>query len=529
MASRVTAVRRRPPRLGCLTKQLTKIFLTIIVLTTTYSVLTTTTFHSQYNNNFFVQASSSTIATTITTQATTKSTRKMIAKAEEDTLAFLDDLRGKYQHQPTFLQAVEEMALSLTDLFQDPNDGEFYKRAFLMIAEPERMISFRVPWMDDQGRIRHNRGWRVEFNSALGPYKGGLRFHPTVDDGVLKFLGFEQIFKNALTGLAMGGGKGGSDFDPKGKSDGEVRRFCESFMTELFRYLHPSTDVPAGDIGVGGREIGYLYGQYKRIMNKHGEGVLTGKSALFGGSPLRPEATGFGLVYMAKISVKDKLGCDLTNMRCAVSGSGNVAQYASQKLLEFGAKVITLSDSNGVLVFEDGLTEEDWKVVMDCKNVKRARLSSIADKVSGKYIPNESPWSIDVKYDLALPCATQNEIVKEGAELLIKNGVQGVLEGANLPTNLEAQQAFRDAKVLYIPGKASNAGGVGVSGLEMAQNAEKLTWKPEEVDEKLQDMMQDIYNQMAQYESLGGSLEQGANRAGFLKVAQAMKELGWVY
>ena len=346
---------------------------------------------------------------------------------------------------------------------------------------------------------------------------------------VLKFLGFEQIFKNALTGLAMGGGKGGSDFDPKGKSDGEVRRFCESFMTELFRYLHPSTDVPAGDIGVGGREIGYLYGQYKRLMNKHGEGVLTGKSALSGGSALRPEATGFGLIYMTKIAVKDKLGCDLTNMRCAVSGSGNVAQYASQKLLEFGAKVITLSDSNGVLLFEDGVTEKDWKVVMDCKNVQRARLSSIADKVSGKYIPNESPWSIDVKYDLALPCATQNEIIEEGAELLIKNGVKGVLEGANLPTSLKAQQAFRDAKVLYIPGKASNAGGVGVSGLEMAQNAEKLTWKREEVDEKLQDMMQDIYNQMAQGESLGGSLEQGANRAGFLKVVQAMKELGWVY
>ena len=327
----------------------------------------------------------------------------------------------------------------------------------------------------------------------------------------------------------MGGGKGGSDFDPKGKSDGEVRRFCESFMTELFRYLHPSTDVPAGDIGVGGREIGYLYGQYKRLTNKHGEGVLTGKSLLFGGSPLRPQATGFGLIYMTKIAVKEKLGCDLANMRCAVSGSGNVAQYASQKLLEFGAKVITLSDSNGVLVFENGLTEEDWKVVMDCKNVQRGRLSSIADKISGKYIPNESPWSIDVKFDLALPCATQNEIRKEGAELLIKNGIKGVLEGANLPTSLEAQQAFRDADVLYIPGKASNAGGVGVSGLEMAQNAQRLTWKPEEVDEKLKDMMQDIYNQMAMTESLGVSLEEGANRAGFLKVARAMKELGWVY
>lgn len=327
----------------------------------------------------------------------------------------------------------------------------------------------------------------------------------------------------------MGGGKGGSDFDPKGKSEGEVRRFCESFMSELFRYLHPSTDVPAGDIGVGGREIGYLYGQYKRLTNKHGEGVLTGKSPLFGGSPLRPEATGFGLIYMAQIAAKAKLGRSLKNMRCAVSGSGNVAQHASEKLLELGAKVITMSDSNGVLVFDKGMTEEDWKTVMDCKNVKRARLSSIVDKVSGKYIPNESPWSIDVKYDLALPCATQNEIDKKGAEMLIKNGVLGVLEGANLPTSLEAQQAFRDANVLYIPGKASNAGGVGVSGLEMSQNAQRLTWKPEEVDKKLQDMMQDIYNQMAKAETTGGSLEQGANRAGFLKVAQAMKELGWVY
>lgn len=327
----------------------------------------------------------------------------------------------------------------------------------------------------------------------------------------------------------MGGGKGGSDFDPKGKSEGEVRRFCESFMTELYRYLHPSTDVPAGDIGVGGREIGYLYGQYKRLTNKHGEGVLTGKSILFGGSPLRPEATGFGLIYMSKIAVKEKLGCDLAGMRCAVSGSGNVAQYASQKLLESGAQVVTLSDSTGVLVFENGLTEDDWKVVMDCKNVQRSRLESIADKVSGSYIPDESPWSIDVKYDLALPCATQNEIGKDGADRLIKNGVKGVLEGANLPTSLEAQQAFRDAKVLYIPGKASNAGGVGVSGLEMAQNAQHLTWKPEEVDEKLQDMMQDIYNQMVEAERSGGSLEEGANRAGFLRVAQAMKELGWVY
>jgi glutamate dehydrogenase (NADP+) len=346
---------------------------------------------------------------------------------------------------------------------------------------------------------------------------------------VLKFLGFEQIFKNALTGLPMGGGKGGSDFNPKGKSEGEVRRFCESFMTELFRYLHPSTDVPAGDIGVGGREIGYLYGQYKRLTNKHGEGVLTGKSILFGGSPLRPEATGYGLVYITQIAAQQQWGRKLKNMRCAVSGSGNVAQYASSKLLQLGAKVMTLSDSNGVLVFESGMTEDDWKVVMDCKNKQRGRLSSIADKVSGKYIAGESPWSIDVKYELALPCATQNEIGKEGADRLVKNGVLGVLEGANLPARLEAQQIFREANILYVPGKASNAGGVGVSGLEMSQNAQRLTWKAAEVDDKLQEMMLAIYNQMAEVEKGGGSLEQGANRAGFLKVSQAMKELGWVY
>ena len=288
-------------------------------------------------------------------------------KMTDERFPFLHDLRQKYAHQPTFLQSVEEMALSLEPIFLDPVKGDFYKRVFVTMAEPERMLSFRVPWMDDNGKMQFNRGWRVEFNSALGPYKGGLRFHPTVDDGLLKFLGFEQIFKNALTGLPMGGGKGGSDFDPKGKSDGEVRRFCESFMTELFRYLHPSTDVPAGDIGVGGREIGYMYGQYKRLTNKHGEGILTGKSLLFGGSPFRPEATGYGLIYIAKIAIEKKLGRSLVGARCAISGSGNVAQYAAQKLMEFGAKVVTVSDSNGVLVFDDGMTQEDWDAVIEVR------------------------------------------------------------------------------------------------------------------------------------------------------------------
>eukprot|EP00565_Helicotheca_tamesis_P002397 CAMPEP_0185740882 /NCGR_PEP_ID=MMETSP1171-20130828/38661_1 /TAXON_ID=374046 /ORGANISM="Helicotheca tamensis, Strain CCMP826" /LENGTH=471 /DNA_ID=CAMNT_0028412811 /DNA_START=123 /DNA_END=1538 /DNA_ORIENTATION=+ len=452
-------------------------------------------------------------------------------KKSDDKFPFLEELRLKYEHQPVFIQAVDEMALSLEPLFNDKEKGEFYKRAFVMMAEPERTISFRVPWMDDQGNQRFNRGWRVEFSSVLGPYKGGLRFHPTVNDGILKFLGFEQIFKNALTGLPMGGGKGGSDFDPKGKSEGEVRRFCESFMTELHRYLHPSTDVPAGDIGVGGREIGYMYGQYKRLTNKHGEGVLTGKSLLFGGSPFRPEATGYGLIYITKLAVEKRLGRTLEGMRCAISGSGNVAQFASKKLMEFGAKVMTVSDSNGVLVFDDGMTENDWKVIEKAKNVDRLRLRQIEKEVTGRYIPNESPWTLnDTPYDLAFPSATQNEIDGKGAELLLSKGALGVFEGANLPTTIKGQEVFRTKPdVIYIPGKAANAGGVGVSGLEMCQNAQRLQWRPEEVDDKLKKMMEDIYDQMETSSGKGDTLEAGANRAGFLKVAKAMEELGWLY
>lgn len=446
----------------------------------------------------------------------------------DERFPFLETLRRNYSHQPVFLQAVEEMAINLEPLFADPTDGEFYQRAFLVMTEPERTISFRVPWEDDEGNMRYNRGWRVEFNSALGPYKGGLRFHPTVDEGILKFLGFEQIFKNSLTGLPLGGGKGGSDFDPKNKSDGEIRRFCQSFMTELYRHIGPSTDVPAGDIGVGGKEIGYMYGQYKRLTNRHGEGVLTGKSILFGGSHIRPEATGYGLVYISKIAIEKTLGKSLQGARCAVSGSGNVAQYAALKLMQLGAKVITMSDSNGVLIFDDGMTEEDWKEIAHAKQVRRARLSSIEDDVTGRYAANETPWSVDVSYDFAYPCATQNEVNKEGAERLVKSGTKGLFEGANLPVDAAGQQVLRDnadSCPLYIPGKASNAGGVGVSGLEMSQNAVRLQWKPEEVDGKLQDMMASIFEQM---ESSGDSLEKGANRAGFLKVAKAMKELGWV-
>eukprot|EP00545_Synedropsis_sp_CCMP1620_P005060 CAMPEP_0119009166 /NCGR_PEP_ID=MMETSP1176-20130426/4182_1 /TAXON_ID=265551 /ORGANISM="Synedropsis recta cf, Strain CCMP1620" /LENGTH=455 /DNA_ID=CAMNT_0006961625 /DNA_START=292 /DNA_END=1659 /DNA_ORIENTATION=- len=445
-------------------------------------------------------------------------------------LSFLNDLRSQYSHQPTFLQAVEEMAVGLMPLFQDPREGEFYRRAFLSMAEPERMISFRVPWMDDSGKLQFNRGWRVEFNSVLGPYKGGLRFHPTVDDGILKFLGFEQIFKNALTGLPLGGGKGGSDFNPKGKSEAEVRRFCESFMTELYRYLHPSTDVPAGDIGVGGREIGYMFGQYKRLTNKHGEGVLTGKSILFGGSPLRPEATGYGVVYITKLAVEKRLDRCMDGMRCAASGSGNVWMYCAEKLMSLGAKVLTASDSNGVLLFEDGMTKEDWDTIVECKQVQRGRLSSLEGKISGRYIEKGTPWSLDIPYDLAFPCATQNEIKKEDAERLVKNGVLGVVEGANLPTDLDAQEVLRaNPSIIYIPGKASNAGGVAVSGMEMSQNAQRLTWTAEEVDEKLQNTMSNIYQQMEDAAGKEGTLEQGANRAGFIKVAKASKELGWIY
>jgi len=471
-----------------------------------------------------------------TTSSPTTTTSKYIDAScidkmnpQDNGFEFLHDLRKKYEHQPVFLQSVKEIALSLGPLFQDPENGEFYKRAFTAMTEPERSISFRVPWEDDEGNMRFNRGWRVEFSSILGPYKGGLRFHPTVDEGVLKFLGFEQIFKNALTGLPMGGGKGGSDFDPKGKSEGEVRRFCQSFMTELYRYLHPSTDVPAGDIGVGGREIGYMYGTYKRLTNRHGEAVLTGKSMLFGGSPFRPEATGYGLVYITKLAVEKKLNRSLEGMRCAVSGSGNVAQFASKKLLEFGAKVLTMSDSNGVLLFEEGMTQEDFNMIVTCKNVQRGRLSSLDGKVSGKYLAGQTPWNLCIPMDIALPCATQNEIDEDGATMLLKNGVLAVNEGANLPTTLKGQEVIRsDPTVIYLPGKAANAGGVGVSGLEMSQNAQRLTWEPHEVDEKLQKMMGDIYALMEKYAGEGGTLEDGANRAGFIKVATAMKELGWV-
>ena len=425
------------------------------------------------------------------------------------------------------------MANSLQPLFDHETKGALYQKAFLILLEPERVISFKVPWEDDQGVLHINRGWRVEFSSVLGPYKGGLRFHPTVDEGILKFLGFEQIFKNALTGLPLGGGKGGSDFDPKQKSPQEIKRFCQSFMTELYRFLHPSTDVPAGDIGVGGREIGYLMGQYKRITNRHGEGVLTGKSVNIGGSYIRPEATGYGLVYIAKLAIEDVNGEDfLRGKICAVSGSGNVSQYACEKLLEFGAKVVSVSDSNGVLFFGDGdgMTREDLAVIMKAKQVDRSRLSEIEGQVSGRYIDGVSPWMMPEKIDYAFPCATQNEIDGIDIQQMISNGLKGLFEGANLPTQLAAQDVLKEHDgIIYIPGKAANAGGVGVSGFEMTQNAQKMSWKPEVVDAKLQDLMAGIYSQLVQSaEEHGSSLESGANLAGFTKVVDAMEDLGWL-
>lgn len=442
---------------------------------------------------------------------------------------FLKPLRMKYSHEPTFLQAVEEMKISLTPLFMDAEKGDFYQRAFLLMTEPERVLKFRVDWMDDSGYLRTNMGYRVEFSSALGPYKGGIRFHPSVDEGILKGLAFEQMFKNALTGLRMGGAKGGSDFDPKGKSEGEVRRFCQSFMTELAKYIHPHTDIPAGDIGVGDRELGYLYGQYKRLTGRHGDGVLTGKPLLLGGSNLRPESTGFGVVYMATLAVKKAK--DLRSARCAISGSGNVAQYAAKKLIDVGAKVISLSDSNGSLIFDNGMTEHDWDVVVDAKQVKRARLSSITERITGRYIPDHSPWSIrDLKCDYAFPCATENEINSESVTRLMSNGMKGLFEGANLPTTLDGQRILRERNALYIPGKAANAGGVAVSGFEMTQNIQILYWNDEQVDKRLQSTMAYIYNQMeAMVDDCHCTYEQAANRASFLKVSQAMQELGWIW
>ena len=437
----------------------------------------------------------------------------------------LAQVRERNSHEPEFLQAVSEVLETLEPLIEERPD--FEKNSILeRIVEPERVIMFRVPWFDDKGGIRINRGFRVQFNSALGPYKGGLRFHPSVNLSILKFLGFEQIFKNSLTTLPMGGGKGGSDFDPHGKSDAEVMRFCQSFMTELQRHIGADTDVPAGDIGVGGREVGYLFGQYKRLRNEF-TGVLTGKGLAWGGSLIRPEATGYGCVYFAENMLKVK-GDGLKGKTCVVSGSGNVAQYCIEKLTQLGAKAVTCSDSNGFIYDKDGIDAEKLNFIMELKNVKRGRIKEYAEKYpSAVYRENARPWS--VKGDCAFPCATQNEISGDEAAELVKNGCILVAEGANMPSTPEAINVFLDNRIMYAPGKASNAGGVAVSGLEMSQNSMRLAWTREEVDNRLQGIMKSIHDnayEAAKQFGHEGNYMMGANIAGFLKVADAMLAQG---
>ena len=434
-----------------------------------------------------------------------------------------ESVQAKNSTELEFLQAVQEVLESLEPVVDKMPELETYAVLERMV-EPERVIMFRVPWTDDAGKVHVNRGFRVQFNSAIGPYKGGIRFHPSVNLSILKFLGFEQVFKNSLTTLPMGGGKGGSDFDPHGKSDAEVMRFCQSFMTELNRHIGADTDVPAGDIGVGGREVGYMFGQYKRLRNEF-TGVLTGKALTFGGSLIRPEATGYGVVYFAQnmLAVKNKT---LDGMVCAVSGSGNVAQFCVEKLLQLGAKPVTMSDSSGFIYDPDGITEEKLEFVKELKNVKRGRIKEYAEKYpSATYTAGARPWS--VKCDCAFPCATQNELNEEEAKALIANGVMLVAEGANMPSTPEAIAA----SVMFAPGKASNAGGVATSGLEMSQNSIRLSWSREEVDEKLKSIMKNIHdNAYAAAKEFGveGNYVVGANIAGFLKVAKAMMAQGVV-
>ena len=441
--------------------------------------------------------------------------------------AFMDRVRAKNGHEPEFLQAVQEVAEAVIP-FIEANPKYKTSKILDRIVEPERTIIFRVPWLDDNGNIQVNRGYRVEFNSAIGPYKGGLRFHPSVNLSILKFLGFEQIFKNSLTTLPMGGGKGGSDFDPKGKSDNEVMKFCQSFMTELFRHIGADTDVPAGDIGVGGREIGYMFGQYKRLRNEF-TGVLTGKGRNWGGSLIRPEATGYGTVYFAKEMLATK-GDSFNGKIVAVSGSGNVAQFACEKATQLGGKVVTLSDSEGYIYDEAGINAEKLAWVMDLKNNRRGRISEYAKQFPGStFVAGKRPW--EVKADIALPCATQNELNGDEAKALIANGVKCVAEGANMPSTPEAIAAFQAANVLFSPGKASNAGGVATSGLEMSQNSLRLSWSAEEVDQRLHGIMVSIHEACVKYgKDANGNVDyvKGANVAGFVKVADAMIDQGLV-
>jgi glutamate dehydrogenase (NADP+) len=439
----------------------------------------------------------------------------------------MESVLSKNSREAEFIQAVEEVAETVIPFIEDHPK---YKVAKILerIVEPERVLQFRVPWLDDKGEVQVNRGFRVEFNSAIGPYKGGLRFHPSVNLSILKFLGFEQVFKNSLTTLPMGGGKGGSDFDPKGKSDNEVMKFCQSFMTELSRHIGPNTDVPAGDIGVGGREIGYMFGQYKRLRNEF-TGVLTGKGINWGGSLIRPEATGYGTVYFAAemLNTKDD---SFNDKVVSISGSGNVAQFACQKATELGAKVVTLSDSKGFIHDPNGIDAEKLAWVMDLKNNRRGRIKEYADQFDGAtFHEGRKPWEIAV--DVALPCATQNELNEEQAKTLVANNCMCVAEGANMPSTPEAIAVFTESKILFAPGKASNAGGVATSGLEMSQNSLRFNWTSEEVDEKLHTIMLNIHKQCVTYgKDADGYVDyvKGANIAGFVKVADAMLDQGLV-
>ena len=441
--------------------------------------------------------------------------------------AFMKVVKIKNSHEPEFIQAVLEVAETVIP-YIEANPKYKSTKILERITEPERVIQFRVPWLDDSGEVQVNRGFRVEFNSAIGPYKGGLRFHPSVNLSILKFLGFEQIFKNSLTTLPMGGGKGGSDFDPKGKSDNEVMKFCQSFMTELSRHIGPNTDVPAGDIGVGGREIGYMFGQYKRIRNEF-TGVLTGKGINWGGSLIRPEATGYGTVYFAAEMLKTK-GDNFNGKVVSISGSGNVAQFACEKATQLGAKVVTMSDSKGFIHDPNGIDAKKLAWIMDLKNNRRGRIMEYASEFDGvSFHENEKPWSI--KVDVALPCATQNELNEEQAKQLVENGCMAVAEGANMPCTPEAIAMFQSRRVLFSPGKASNAGGVATSGLEMSQNSLRFNWTSEEVDQKLHNIMLDIHKQCVNFGTQeDGYIDyvKGANIAGFVKVADAMIDQGIV-
>jgi glutamate dehydrogenase (NADP+) len=443
---------------------------------------------------------------------------------EENVRQFLSWVKETNPGESEFLQAVEEVAEAVLPMLDDHprfNNMKILER----MVEPERVISFRVPWLDDNGNIQVNRGYRIEMNSAIGPYKGGLRFHPSVNLSILKFLAFEQVFKNALTTLPMGGGKGGSNFNPKGKSDNEIMKFCQSFMSELCRHIGPNTDVPAGDIGVGAREIGYMFGQYKRIRNEF-TGVLTGKGLGWGGSLIRPEATGYGNVYFAQNMLAVN-GDSLKNKTVVISGSGNVAQYSCEKATELGAKVVSMSDSSGYIYDKDGIDSEKLAFIMDLKNIQRGRIKAYADHYGCEFHEGR-PWSL--KCDIALPCATQNELNKSEAEDLVSNGCICVSEGANMPSTPEAVEVFLDAKILFAPGKASNAGGVATSGLEMSQNSLRMNWTREEVDTKLKTIMNDIHSQCVEHGKEGDFVNyvKGANIAGFLKVADAMLDQGVV-